>query len=536
MKTKIDIFTGFLGSGKTSIINGMLEKVCQDGERIVIIQCEWGEEELHKGALEKGSIFVKKPGKEEPVDAKYIETVLKKYLPHRIIIEQNGMSGLMELLGALDEGSIAKKCRINNVVNVIDCRNFEMLMNLVGSNLVEQIENSDLLVLNHALDSDGTDNLKKTLKALNRSAEIISIAAPEDFGKAVEDGALNDREEGGWIKKPSDKLFAVFLAAVLLYLLVNVFRSIDFDLSKVDISGLQVLNTVFISILIQAFPFLLIGVFVSSIIQIFVSKEMIIKYFPRNKFVSFLAAVLGGLLFPVCDCAIVPVATRLVKKGVPLHAAVTFMLAAPIVNPIVIASTMYAFPGQPQIAFYRVYLGITVAVATGITFMLFPEKEEVVLKGPANLLCNCIYCSTGNRAEGFAAKAAAVFKHAGEEFFDVGRFLVAGAALTSIFQVAVPKTWLEQTGSQGVVSLLVMLAAAVILSVCSSSDAFIARSFSNQFPMGSVMGFMVLGPMVDVKNVLMLFSSFNKRFIIKFLLIVCVLSFSLLYFFAEILF
>jgi uncharacterized membrane protein YraQ (UPF0718 family) len=536
VKTQVDIYTGFLGSGKTSLIKQVLDSRVYSKERIVIILCEAGEEGIDEESYSRGNVYIKRLSKHEPLESSIIKEACKKHLPHRIIIEQNGMSSLEELLGVLGGRGVRKYCEISNIVNVVDCRIFDMLMNITGNTLVEQAVNSDTVILNYADKTpvDRLDNIKKTIKALNKQTEILSIEWPEDYEEYLKD---NNKKEikGSFLKKPLDVLLAVFFVFAVGYLLTTVFTVSDFGSANMDLSWLQVINTIFISILMQAFPFLLLGVLVSSIIQVFVSREMVIKYFPKSKAVSFLVAILGGLFFPVCDCAIVPVASRLVKKGVPLYAAVTFMLAAPILNPIVIASTLYAFPGQPHIAFYRIYLGVAIAVVSGLTFLFFPENEKKLLTGGNGLLCSCTHCSSvGTR--GAAEKISAIFKHAGEEFFDVGRFLVIGALLTSIFQVAIPKDLLLEVGNSGVVSLVIMMAAAVILSVCSSSDAFIARSFANQFSIGSVMGFLVLGPMIDIKNVLMLLGSFNKRFVAKFLFVVCGLAFAMLMFFTSILF
>ena len=537
MKTQIDIYTGFLSSGKTSLIKQVLESSLYSRERIVVILCEAGEEEIDEDNLRSRSIFIKRLAKDEPFEAGVIKEVYQKYRPHRIIIEQNGMSSLEALLAVLDEHSICKSCVVNRIVNVIDTRTIDMLMNIVGPNLIEQISNSDLVVLNYVnKPQQELDKLKMTIKTINKSTKIISIGLPEDYNKYLEYSSIAGEYEKKCFRNRTEKLFALFILLSAVYFLQSIFMTMDFNLSSMDFSVIQVMNTIFISILMQAFPFLLLGVFVSSVIQVFVTRDMISNYFPQNKVTSLLVAVLGGIIFPVCDCAIVPVAAQLVKKGVPLYAAVTFMLAAPVVNPIVIVSTLYAFPGEPSVTFYRVFLGITIAVASGLTFLLFPEDEKKLLIGSDSLLCNCYYCNSFGQNDGVKNKIAAIFKHAGEEFFDVGRFLVIGAFLTSVFQVTVSKDLLEQLGNSGVASLIIMMAAAFMLSVCSSSDAFIARSFTNQFSMGSVMGFLVLGPMIDIKNVLMLLGCFKKRFVVKFLFIVCAMSFALLYFFTRILF
>jgi len=538
MKIQIELFTGFLSSGKTSLINQLLKSRLYDGERIVIFQCEAGEEELLEEGTGEKNIFVKRLGKDERFSAEYIKAAVKKYMPHRIIIEQNGMSRLEELLLELENREVRKQCGINSIVHVVDCRSFDMLMNIVGSNLIEKLSESDLVVFNHAagIKKERMEGLKRTVKVLNKSAQVAFIDTPEDFSKALEDGIIYTEDMPSFLSKPSDKLMGVFFVLILAYFLFNVFRMLNAENISLDFSGFQVFITIFASILMQALPFLLIGVLISSVIQIFVTRDMVAKYFPKNKIFSFGAAMIAGVFFPVCDCAIVPVASRLVKKGVPLPAAVTFLLAAPIVNPVVLVSTMYAFPQEPAIAFYRLYLGITIALAAGLTFQLFPEEEQVQLEGTVSVLCGCAYCTENGTDKGLIDRVTSVLKHAAEEIFDVGRFLIAGALLTSILQMAIPKEVLSELGSSPTLSLLVMMATAFVLSVCSSSDAFIARSFAGQFSMGSIMGFLVLGPMLDIKNILMLWGSFKKRFVIKLVFVVVGLSFAVLSVFSILLF
>ncbi|KNY25354.1 permease [Pseudobacteroides cellulosolvens] len=534
MKTQIDIYTGFLSSGKTSLIKQVVAGKLKSKERILLILSEAGEEEICEDSYPYGNVYIKRILRDEVLEAAVVSEVYKKYLPNRIIIEQNGMSSLNELLDELEKKEVRRLCEIGNIINVVDCRMFDMLMSITGATLIEQVTNSDIVVLNYVskVYEDRVNNLLRTIKTLNKSAEILKIDLPDDYGKYLEDTGIKNSEES-FMKKAYNMVLPILFIIIAAYFLKTVLIVSEIDIISMDMSWLQGFNTIFISILMQAFPFLLIGVLVSSVIQVFVSRDMIVKYFPKSKASSFIAAIIGGLFFPVCDCAIVPVASRLVKKGVPIYTAVTFMLAAPIVNPIVIASTLYAFPGQPMLVVYRLFLGITIAVASGFMFLFFPDDEKKLMTGYESLMCNCIYCNTAASTDGIVNKISSVFKHAGEEFFDVGRFLITGALLTTIFQTAIPKDLLLEVSNSGIVSLVLMMAAAVILSVCSSSDAFIARSFANHFSMGSIMGFLVLGPMVDIKNILIMLGSFNRRFVMKFILIVCTLAFAILMLFAS---
>ena len=199
------------------------------------------------------------------------------------------------------------------------------------------------------------------------------------------------------------------------YFLFSLFRAAD----TFDITGIKVFNTIFISILMQALPFMLVGVFVSSAMHVYLSDEMLVRIFPLRNGIGFLTVMLGGIFFPVCECAIVPVAVRLVKKGVALPVALVFMFSAPIINPIVIISTLYAFPGHPEAALLRVGLGLFIALVIGLIILLLGIRTPLLTVGHDAACCDCCH------EESFAHKTAgykvrALFSYAGDEFFDVG--------------------------------------------------------------------------------------------------------------------
>ena len=532
MKIDVDIITGFLGSGKTKLINSMFENDRLSEDTIVIIQCETGETEINYNLVEDKNVYIKNINKEISLDTKYIDEIVKEYEPNRIIIEANGMDKLEDVLNTFDDSMIRANCVINKIIHTIDGLTFDVFMNNMGGILVEQISNSDYIVLNNIdnFTKEKLKNMKRNLKAINKSAKIVTAVLGEDERTVVDDEVLSIEKKSSKLSSGSDKLLIAFFIFCLGYLVFSAFKPTGFDMNII-LSWLQGFNTIFLGILIQALPFILFGVFVSSIIQVFISSETITKLFPKESKLGFIVAIFAGLFFPVCDCAIVPVGARLVKKGVPLPIAITFMLAAPIVNPIVIASTLYAFPGQYYIALYRIYFGIVVAVLVGSVFKIFPEKKSMLLNDMDNFTCNCGCCSDNdNNSNGILAKIDVIFKHAAAEFFEVGKFLIIGAVLSSIMQTIVPKDVLANLGGGNVKSLLIMMILAFALSVCSTSDAFIARTFINHFPMGAVMGFLVLGPMVDIKNLLMLLGNFEKKFVIKLVSVVFSISFVILLF------
>ncbi|MCP6681572.1 permease [Bacillus nakamurai] len=270
------------------------------------------------------------------------------------------------------------------------------------------------------------------------------------------------------------------------------------------------LNSIFISILIEAIPFILIGVILSGIIQMFVSEEMIAKIIPKNRFLAVLSGALAGILFPACECGIIPITRRLLLKGVPLHAGVAFMLTAPIINPIVLFSTYIAFGNKWSVVFYRGGLALAVSLIIGV--ILSYQYKDNQLLAPAE---------TGHHhhtdRQTLLQKLGGTLRHAIDEFFSVGKYLIIGAFIAAAMQTYVKTSTLLSIGQNDVSSSLVMMGLSFVLSLCSEVDAFIASSFSSTFSLGSLIAFLVFGAMVDVKNLLMMLAAFKKRFV--FLLI-----------------
>ncbi|MEG2353460.1 MAG: permease [Clostridium sp.] len=309
-------------------------------------------------------------------------------------------------------------------------------------------------------------------------------------------------------------------------------------------------GTIFLSIILEGFPFILLGTLVSSLIQVFVSGETISRILPKNKFLGVLCAASMGIVFPICECAIIPITRRLMKKGLPLSLAITFMLSVPIMNPVSIMSTYYAFIDKPYMVLARIIFGVLVAIIVGYLieglYKGNPLKESKVCE--AN--CNCSYhknirsdrrCKiervkkittsdtkihrVKRREKSFFSVVKEVFYHLSVEFYEVGALFTVGALLSAILQCFVPRSYLMSIGGGNVSSIILMLLIAFILSVCSETDAFIAKTFISTFTKGSVIGFLILGPMIDIKNAIMLFGGFKKRFSIILIFLIFALCF-----------
>ena len=299
---------------------------------------------------------------------------------------------------------------------------------------------------------------------------------------------------------------------------------------------------IFLGIFIEVIPFILIGILLSSFIQVFVSEELIRRRFSGSSLPTFFLAGVAGMGFPVCECGIIPLTRRLIGKGVAPSVAITFMLAVPIVNPVVMASTYYAFAGDWGYVIFRTLAGIVVSIIIGYAIKSFYRgpvlKEEALMSsdnstaceqpdsifgdvftGEVVFSCGCSHdhhhhdCSEGSEGS-FTARLWQAFNHAGEEFFYVGRFFIVGALLASLVHVLLPRELVMEVGQAPFLAIPVMMLFAFLLSLCSEADAFIAASFTGMFTAPALMAFMVFGPMLDVKNFLMMSAVFSWRFLL----------------------
>lgn len=278
---------------------------------------------------------------------------------------------------------------------------------------------------------------------------------------------------------------------------------------------LNIFTTRFLGIFIEAVPFLLLGSLVSGLIESYLRTDDLLRYLPRNPILSTLAGIFLGLVFPVCECGVVPVVRRLYMKGLPISVGMTFLLAAPFMNPIVFASTYIAF-GFGPIFIGRFLITFVVAGVIGLIFALTAKPKDVLQSG-------VILQETGwenmQPRRSFAGGMRYAMVTAATEFFEMGRYLVIGCLLAAALQTLVPQEALLSIGQGPVLSALVMLVLAFLLSVCSTVDAFIALAFSLTFPTGSLLAFLSFGPMVDIKSTLMFRGIFKPRIVFYLVLL-----------------
>ena len=278
----------------------------------------------------------------------------------------------------------------------------------------------------------------------------------------------------------------------------------------------------FLSILFEGAPFILLGTLISGLIDVYLPAGTMDRFLPNNKFLAVVVAGLLGTVFPVCECAVVPVIRRLVKKGLPVSCGLTYMLAAPIVNPITALSTWKAFQGQGagMMTCSRLLLGFLIAVAVGLivsklslaavlkpSLLASMENDAKDLKSPRRFFMPMQIPAAGERL-------IAAMRSAMKDFVDVAVYFSIGVAITALFNtgIAPGAEWLDTLATNQTAAPAALMGLAFILSLCSTSDAFIAATL-DKFSWGAKLAFLTFGPMMDVKLIFLYQSVLRKRFI-----------------------
>ncbi len=334
--------------------------------------------------------------------------------------------------------------------------------------------------------------------------------------------------------------------------------------------------TLFFSLLVEAMPFLLLGVIFSSILLLFVDEQKLLALMPRNVMLAALAGGLIGFLFPVCECGNIPVARRLLMKGAPTAVAIGFLLAAPTVNPIVFWATWVAFRDQPEIVFLRVIFTLIVAMSIALIFSTQADMRPFLQDNLARLMGEPAssppppsQSSNGSSSPGDQDDLSPLLKSgtflmqsSGQvlqldappaqvlaqvatappplpvrlrmmldnmvlETRELGAVLILGSAIAAFVQVAIPREMILGLGQGPITSILAMMALAWVVSICSTVDSFFALSFASVFTSGSLLAFLVFGPMVDLKNISLLLTVFKGRAIVYLFLLAAQMTFLL---------
>jgi uncharacterized protein len=313
--------------------------------------------------------------------------------------------------------------------------------------------------------------------------------------------------------------------------------------------------TLFLSLLVEAIPFLLLGVLLSSVLLIFIDERWLMARMPKHPILGAFAGSCIGFLFPVCECGNVPVARRLIMQGVPLPVAIGFLIAAPTVNPIVIWSTWIAFGDRPEIVVLRVVFTLLIATIIGCVFSTQTDLKAILQPAIAlGTIRSAPKVSTGYSLldggdfmlggagvaplkmtqelmqppkRSFRANVNLVLDNIIQELRELGGVLVLGSAVAAAIQTMTPRELVVSLGQGPILSIVVLMILAGSISICSTVDAFFALSFAATFTSGSLLAFLVFGPMFDLKSIGLMLSIFKPKAIFYLFAIATQLTFLL---------
>ncbi|MER5185172.1 permease [Streptomyces sp. NPDC002896] len=289
-------------------------------------------------------------------------------------------------------------------------------------------------------------------------------------------------------------------------------------LLQFDTPAFQAWRTVFVAITVQGLPFLLFGTLISAAISAFVPASVFDRLLPRRPALAVPVAGAAGMVLPGCECASVPVAGSLMRRGVTPAAALAFLLSAPAINPVVLVATSIAFPSNPEMVLARFVASLAVSMVMGWLWIALGRPEWLRLPKPTA-------GPPGHGGPGQDGAGPATADRAGRwddfrqavqhDFLHAGGFLVVGAMAAATFNIVVPQSALDAVSGSAWLSVVLLAFLAVVLAVCSEADAFVAASLTGFSPTAKL-AFMVVGPMVDVKLVALQAGTFGRAFAIRF--------------------
>ena len=495
------IVTGFIGTGKSTFINEQLQyrkklggTACISAEEGAISLIKEG---LHLNPDRLSAITPNEPDTYSSI-ADEIASYVDKVKPKEIWIEWNGMISFHQLEALLYSDKLRHILQIEKVLYICTDQFIASILPGLGNDVTSQLYSADCIITE-------TDTHHALLRTYNNDTKIVTAPTPEKVAELCRNST--------WGLIPN--LLVIGITAYIL--LVTAFRhDIPYSIHQcfAIITGL----------IIEAVPFLLLGTIGSTVIRYFVPQSVLLKLLGDHSWKSYGAAMVSGLALPVCDCAIIPLFKALTDRGVPLSVALLFMLASPIINPITILSTWYAFPDNPMISVWRIVLGLGVALLVALSFRFIPPSTSMMKAKTAQNLSYEEIVLEASKSKHITKRRLLI--HMEKEFSQLLFYFSIAACVLSVVQVF-GKPWLINAGITlpDVWAIPILLVLAFFFSICSTSDAIIGKSLSTLFPMSSVMGFLILGPILDIKNVYILKQYMPTSFILRLSLTIVVISY-----------
>lgn len=502
MKLPITLFAGFLEAGKTTYINTYLQTMNSKNKRILLVSYEQGVQDYHIPFTKEGEIKIERFSSLEETPADYFNNASAMY--DEVFIEYNGtweISAFLQL-------QLPKTMFIHRIICLMNASTFAMYIVNIDT-IIEHIMNSNHIVLTNVQNKQQIREIKKTIVLLQPSIQLY------EYKRIDEKVVIEPIGNSSFYKNGYVLLLGV--VAVAFFVLLSS--------QKVSFQNIAKFHQMFFSIVLQAIPFLLIGIVFSSLLQLYISDERFIKFVSKHRILSLPLMIISGCMLPLCDCAMVPLTEKFIQKGVSIPLAMVFFTTSASINPIVILSTYYAFPENSMYVWLRVLISVGVALFVGVGFAVYTHyvKESVLKASNLYLQKSYDYDIQKCMKKGRMGRFTALGLHVSNEFFRIMVYVVAGALLSTIVQLihtSYPEFLLFENES---LIVIYMLFASIFLSICASSNAFIAKGFTNSLPLGSVFPFMAFGPLLDIKNLFILSSRFKRRFMVVYIAIMLVL-------------
>ncbi|GAA1833738.1 permease [Agromyces salentinus] len=305
------------------------------------------------------------------------------------------------------------------------------------------------------------------------------------------------------------------IAALLALVSIRLFAPPELGAGLSD--RVQDFVTLSVSVVIESLPFVFLGILLSIAVQLFLPEDFLVRRMPRSPALRRVVVSLLGVLLPVCECGNVPLARGLIKRGLSVGESMTFLLAAPILNPVTIITTYQAFGWDDGILVARIAGGFVIANLVGWVYSRHPDPMSLLTRGFA---ASCAHDATAD-ASSKPRTAARMFL---EETGEMLPALFVGSAIAGLIQVAVSRDVLVTLGQNPVLSVFALMLLAFVISICSNVDAFFVLSFGSTFMPGAIVAFLVFGPMIDVKMLALLRTTFTARTLVQLTAIVALAS------------
>ena len=281
------------------------------------------------------------------------------------------------------------------------------------------------------------------------------------------------------------------------------------------LTPLQDFLTFLISIVVEALPFVVLGIIISVAVQVWLPEGWLLRWLPKCRWVRQVTISLLGVFVPVCECGNVPLARGLLVQGLSASESLVFLLAAPVLNPVTIITTQQAFANDPVVLAGRMAGGFAIANIVGWVFM--KRRRDELLQPDFIKTCQI----SRHIHERRWVRSLELFRHEASHMLPA---LLFGAAAAALVQVAVPREILLTLGSNPAWSIAAMLVLAFVISICSNVDAFFALAFRDTFTAGSLVSFLVFGPMIDIKLLSLMRTTYQPKVLMQVSLLVLLMA------------